>query len=129
MNRSPLILIVDDEELVREVASMMVQEAGWRAITAVDGRDCLNTFRKLNAAVDAVFMDFSMPDLNGYETYLELHRINPSVKVLFVSGLRLIPEVEALIRSGQAACLHKPFHEAELLKLLHQMIGEHRAEG
>ncbi len=117
---NPTILVVDDEELIREVASIMIEENGGKALTAVDGQDGVRVFEANKDVIDAVFMDFSMPNMNGYEAYQEIKKIKPSVKVIFVSGLKLTPEVEELVRKGETRFLSKPFHEIELIKAIRE---------
>ncbi|MBX7144151.1 MAG: response regulator [Oligoflexia bacterium] len=119
---SPTILIVDDEELMREVSSIMVEENGGKVITAVDGLDAVETFAENKDQIACVFMDFSMPRMNGHEALVEIRKIDPAAKILFVSGLKMTPEVEKLHRDGKVDFLSKPFHEIELIKALKRTI-------
>ena len=125
---NPTVLIVDDEELMREVTSIMIEENGGKVLTAVDGIDAVEVFAENRDKIDLVFMDVSMPRMNGYEAFLEIQKLDPSVAVLIVSGLRMTPEVEALHKSGQIDFLSKPFHEIELIKAL-KKVQEKKARG
>lgn len=114
VNSIPSILVVDDEELVREVTSMMVEERGWRVFTAASGIEAVNVVRKEGTIVVAAVVDFSMPDLNGYETAMKLWELNPALGMIITSGLGVIPEIEALRRSKKAFFLAKPFDDVQL---------------
>lgn len=118
LDGNPTVLIVDDEELMREVTSIMIEENGGKVLTAVDGLDAVEVFAENRGKIDCIFMDVSMPRMNGYEAFLEIKKIDPDIPVLVVSGLRMMPEVEELQKSGQIDFLSKPFHEVELIKAL-----------
>lgn len=118
LENNPLILVVDDEALIREVAVIMVEDNGGRVLTAATGEEAVEVFREKAEEIDYVCMDFSMPGLNGHEAFLEMEKIRPDVKVVFVSGLKITPEVQELHRAGRVEFLSKPFHEVELLKAI-----------
>lgn len=118
LERSPTILVVDDEELMREVVSIMIEENGGKVVTAVDGIDALEVFAENKGSISAIFMDVSMPRMNGYEAYLEIRKLDAEIPVLIVSGLNMTPEVEKLYKGGEVEFLSKPFHEVELIKAL-----------
>ncbi len=123
---NPTILIVDDEELMREVSSIMVEEKGGSVITAVDGIDAVDVFAENQDKISAVFMDVSMPRMNGYEAYLEIRKLSPTVPVLIVSGLKMMPEVQKLQASNEIDFLSKPFHEVELIKALNKALARRK---
>ncbi|MCI5065850.1 response regulator [bacterium] len=112
---NPLILYIDDEALLREVASMMIEDYGGRCIAAVDGNDAIEKFAEHADEIDFVYVDYSMPELNGYETIVELRKIRADVPICVVSGLDITPEVEELHRKGEVGFLSKPFREVDLL--------------
>jgi CheY-like chemotaxis protein len=124
---TPTILIVDDEELMREVTSIMIEENGGKVLTATDGLDAVEVFAENKDKIDGIFLDISVPRMNGYEAFLELRKIEPNIAVLIVSGLQMTPEIEALQTSGQADYLSKPFHEVELIKALKRVMAKKTA--
>lgn len=109
------VLFADDEELMREVVSIMIEENGGKVFLAVDGVDAVELFREHKEEISYTVLDFSMPNMDGYEAYLEIKKINPEAKVMFVSGLNITPEVEELVRKREVIFLSKPFNEKELL--------------
>lgn len=124
---NPTVLVVDDEELMREVATIMIEESGGKVIPAVDGQDAVSVFEKNKDVIDFVFMDFSMPNLNGYEAYLEITKIRSDVGFVFVSGLKITKELEALRAAGRIEFLSKPFHESTLLAALDRLAKRRAA--
>ncbi len=122
LSGQPRILVVDDEDLMREVVSIMIEENGGSVIEAVNGRDAVEKFKDQGDEVDCVFLDFSMPEMNGYEAYCAIRAINSQVPVIMVSGLGVTPEVANLQNSGEIKFMSKPFHESELIAVLNDSL-------
>lgn len=80
------ILVVDDEEAVREVAEKTLVNAGFSVVLAKDGLEAIQIFREQFANIALVLLDMTMPFMNGEETYRALKRIKSEVKVVFSSG-------------------------------------------
>jgi len=119
----PTVLVVDDEELIRDVSTMMIEDYGGKVIQAANGAAAIEIFKEKQAEIDVVFLDFSMPGINGYETLLEIRKLKPGQPTVMVSGLRLVPEVEELWHKGEVEFLSKPFHESELIKAIHKLTN------
>ena len=113
---NPLILYVDDEALLREVASFMIEDHGGRCVLAVDGDDAVEKFTAQSDEFSFVYVDYSMPNMNGYEAILAIRKIRPDIPIVVVSGLEITPEVEALTKSGEIGFLSKPFRESDLIE-------------
>jgi|GEM_PF-1987535 len=116
------ILIVDDEELVREVTVMMVEEAGAVTFTARDGAEAVEVFALQHKNLAAVFMDFSMPHLNGFQAFEKMQEISKAVPVVLVSGLKITPEVEAARAQEKLSFLNKPFKQDDVISALKRAI-------
>jgi len=115
---SGLVLLVDDEEAVRHVGASMLQHAGFDVITAHDGHEAVDLFRRRRNDVDCVLLDLAMPGLDGVETFRELRRIRSDVQVVLTSGYS---EQEAVNRfSGKklAGFVQKPFRLVELMDVI-----------
>jgi len=80
------ILVVDDEEPIRRVLKQMLEHAGYTVRTANDGREAVDLFRTCPDEIDCVFLDLTMPLLNGKETLAELRQIREDVRVILSSG-------------------------------------------
>jgi two-component system cell cycle sensor histidine kinase/response regulator CckA len=121
--KQPHVLLVDDEELLREVMALMIEEGGGTVIQARDGVEALKLFREQRSKINCVLLDFSMPGRNGFETYKDIILEEPAVKVIMVSGLRVIPEVQTLVLTKKIGFLAKPFHEADLVRAINEALG------
>lgn len=80
------ILLVDDENLIRNVATTILQRLGYRTLEAKDGLQALQIYKENPRRIDLVLLDGTMPQLSGRDTLRELIRINQDVRVLFSSG-------------------------------------------
>jgi PAS domain S-box-containing protein len=112
------ILLVDDEEYVRDVAKRQLERLGYKAITANDGIDAVDIYKKKKKKIDLVLLDMVMPNLAGKETFRELKNINPDIKVILISGFSRNGRAAEIIKEGALAFLQKPFKLYELSKAL-----------
>ena len=116
------ILVVDDEDLVREVACMIVRENGGEAFSAGTAEDALQVLRD-SPEVNFALLDYSMPGINGYETFVAMEKIKPGLPTIMTSGLTVVPEVAELHRSGRISFLPKPFGEVDLVRAIRRVKG------
>lgn len=112
------ILLVDDEEYVLDVAKRQLERLGYKAITAVDGIEAVDIYKKKKKKIDLVLLDMVMPNLAGKDTYRELKNINPDIKVVLISGFSQNAKATELLKEGALAFIQKPFKLYELSKTL-----------
>ncbi|HEV2463979.1 MAG TPA: response regulator [Acidobacteriaceae bacterium] len=94
----PLILCIDDEELGLQVRKLVLEREGYRVLTASEGGEGLKIFAQ--ERVDAVVLDFYMPEMNGAAVAAEIRRLRPSVPILLLSAYINLPsEVTCLVDS------------------------------
>jgi len=117
------ILVVDDEEGVRDVARGMLEREGFSVITAEDGREAVRIFPSVAGEIDAVLLDLSMPKMDGGEVLREMRRIRSDVKVILCSGYMEGRARELSDGPGQASFLHKPFDSETLLRTLREVLA------
>jgi two-component system cell cycle sensor histidine kinase/response regulator CckA len=115
------VLVVDDEDLVREVACMIIQENGGEAFSAAAAEDALQVLRD-SPEVNCVLVDYSMPGTNGYETFMAMEKVKPGLPTIMTSGLTVVPEVAELHRSGRISFLPKPFGEVDLVGAIQRVM-------
>lgn len=113
---SGLILVVDDEDTIREVAAMMLEEMGYTTLTAADGLEAVEIYRKHSDEIDAVLLDMTMPRMDGKACFRELRRINKSVKVILSSGYSEEDATSRFQGKGLIGFVQKPY-SPETLKL------------
>jgi CheY-like chemotaxis protein len=85
-NLTGTVLIVDDENVVRTVASHILDEIGMKVLSAENGKKAIDIYKKDPSRIDVILLDMTMPVMNGVETFKELKKINPDVKVILTSG-------------------------------------------
>ena len=110
------MLVIDDEDLVRQMLRDIIEDAGHEVSVASDGKAGLEVLEEKQA--DLVITDILMPEQDGLELIRALHRDHPDVKIIAISGggatvkLTFPPEAQEL---GAHDALHKPFERSELL--------------
>lgn len=118
-----VVLLVDDEEMVLDVTGQMLKRMGMHVLTAKDGLEAVATYRGHQVEIDIVLLDMTMPYLNGEETFQELHKINPEVKVVIASGYNEDDITSRTQSKGLAGCLQKPYTLAKLRSLFSRVMS------
>jgi len=108
------VLLVDDEETVRDVACAMLNEFGFEVISAADGREAVELYRVQGGRIDLVLMDLNMPNLNGEEAFHELRGMDPQVRVILSSGFSEQEVTRKFLGKGLAGFIQKPYTLAAL---------------
>jgi PAS domain S-box-containing protein len=125
LGNGELVLIVEDEEGVRNSLAQILTISGYRVICAANGNDAIKLGRENSSVLKLVIMDMILPDLNGLETAKILKLGNSALPVIFVSGYDEL-NTEA---AGVADCqLRKPVHPSEMLKHVRRLLDESHAK-
>ena len=117
-----VVLVVDDEPMVRRTATRILEGLGVTAITSEDGAEALRIYDGRKAEVALVLLDMSMPVMGGAECFRAL-RARSSVPVLVMSGYAIDREVQSLIAEGAAGFIEKPYTIAELSRQVVRILG------
>lgn len=112
------MLLADDEELVRRAAQRMLTRLGYNVLVAEDGLTALETYRQHQDEIAVVLLDVVMPVMNGFETLRRLKEIDPEVCVVLCSGYSADEGPAAAGSDGAAGYVKKPFHLADLRRLV-----------
>ncbi len=115
---SGLILLVDDEEVIRITGKYLLESMGYSVLLAEDGREGLTIFEKLHNDIKLVIMDMIMPNMNGRETFLEMKKIDDNCRVILSSGFTEDENLDEMRNEGLKGFLTKPFTRSELAKVL-----------
>lgn len=118
-----LILVVDDEPIMRKIAIRALQKAGYQVISADDGEKGVEVFKQHHHKLRLVLLDMQMPKKSGKETYQEMRAINADVKVLLTSGFRKDERVEEVLGMGGVDFLEKPYSFEQLTKAVHHILN------
>ncbi|MFA4937799.1 response regulator [Brevundimonas sp.] len=114
-----VVLVVDDDEAVRNVTAGYLSDLGYDVIEADSGGAALESLNH-NARIDAMVLDFAMPGMNGGELAKELKARRPFAPILFATGYA---DAEALIDVGEEMIVRKPFTQAELARKLSRTLA------
>jgi len=119
-----LILVVDDEEIVRETAREILETVGFDVLLAADGVEGVEVFREHADEVRAVILDMTMPRMNGEEAFNALRQIRPEVRVVLSSGYNELEAIRAFAGKGLAGFLRKPYTTVGLLEILRGILED-----
>jgi two-component system, cell cycle sensor histidine kinase and response regulator CckA len=117
-----LILVIDDEPVVRQVVAKMLRNLGYEVATAGDSVEAVQYYRDHHAAIDAVILDMMMPKMNGRECLQALRGINGDVRAVLSSGSLEDSEAQALINSGNIEYLQKPYQPQDLAAAVRRAV-------
>lgn len=118
------ILLVDDEAAVLETVSKLLEQIGYRVITCRNGKEAIALFKDQKQNIDLVVLDMIMPEMNGYDCFFELKKIDPGVRVLLSSGFTREQDVSHMMNSGLKGFFSKPYNFYELSRIIHQVISD-----
>ncbi len=116
------ILLAEDDAAVRELHRIILAEAGYRVIEAVDGREALDRFMEHQTEIDILATDVIMPGMNGRILYEKIRKTHPGMKVLFMSGYTKDIIVERGILDDEFSVLTKPVTPQKLLGKIREIL-------
>lgn len=118
------ILVIDDEEHIRELCRDLLEPLGYTILLADSGREGINIFRMSHDSIDLVMLDMIMPKMGGGEVFQALRTIKPDVKVILCSGYSHngFAGIDTLVRSGAAGFIQKPFTRQTILSAIKKAL-------
>ena len=125
---SGTVLLVDDEEIIRDVASEMLELLGLTVLTAKDGREAVEIYRKRGKEIRLVILDLKMPRMGGEEAFEEIRRLNPEAVVVLSSGYNEKEFDGNVVFKGLAGFIQKPYRLDTLSEKLWEVLGEELPE-
>lgn len=117
------VLVVDDEESLRDIASDLLAELGMKVITAENGRKAVDMVAKRKQEISLILLDMIMPELNGRDCYQEIKKIMPDAKVVICTGYAPREMMSELLEEGVLDVIRKPFRLSELKKVVHSCLA------
>ena len=124
LGHGELILVVDDEESIREITRGTLETFGYQVLTASDGTEALALYADKKNEIAVVLTDMVMPFMDGSATIRALQRMNPKVRIIAASGLGAGQHAGEGVLEGVAVFLNKPYTAEKLLKTLAQVLQE-----
>ncbi len=122
MNHSekPSIILVDDDDLVRDSATRLLQEVGFDVVSFADGHDALAWL--MTKPVDAVLSDIKMPKITGIELLVKIHANDPETPVILMTGFAELEVAVAAIHEGAFDFITKPYNPTQLIHILEKAV-------
>ena len=118
------LLIVEDEETLLEMLKVAVEGKGYRVITANDGLQALEVYRSRKDEIDLVVTDIGLPKITGELLFGELKKLNPSVKVILVSGYIDVNLKSEILKAGVKEFIQKPYFPDDALKKIREVLDQ-----
>jgi CheY-like chemotaxis protein len=117
------VLVVDDDEVIRQLIAVNLQLEGFEVATAVDGQDCLD--KVVEVAPDVITLDVMMPRLDGWETALQLRKSPETahIKIVLITARAQEEDISRGAHVGADAYLTKPFDPGEMIRVIRELAG------
>ncbi|HEY9673287.1 MAG TPA: response regulator [Waterburya sp.] len=118
-----LILVVDDEDSIREMTKTLLETYGYKVLLASDGIEAIALYTQHQKKISVVLIDMMMPSIDGPTAIGILQKINPKVKIIGISGLVLNHQISEFLGNSVKTFLPKPYTSGELLKNLQLVLN------
>jgi CheY-like chemotaxis protein len=117
------VLVVDDDEVIRQLIAVNLTLEGFDVETAIDGQDCLDRVGEI--APDVITLDVMMPRLDGWETAVQLRQAPETahIKVVLITARAQEEDVARGTSVGADAYLTKPFDPGEMIRIVRELAG------
>lgn len=112
----PHVLVIDDEQPVRDAVTDILELAGLAVLAAPDGRAGIELYRQHQTDIGLILLDLSMPGLNGEETFRELRQLNAHVRVLLSSGYSHDEVAARFAGQDEVGFIQKPYEADQLVR-------------
>lgn len=119
-----IVLVIDDEQPVRETVRDILESSGIFVIDAESGRAGIEHFTRHHDEIDVVLIDMQMPFMNGAETLQALRKIKPNARVILSSGYSEHDPIRLVLQGENTLFLPKPYDSESLLRKVHQLITQ-----
>ena len=118
------LLLVDDEDVIIRVVLKMIAILGYEGLVARNGQEAVELYQTHSAQISLVVLDMVMPKMGGPETFNELKKINPNIKVLITSGYGITDKVKKMLDQGGAEFIQKPFDLDQFSQTIGKIMGK-----
>jgi two-component system, cell cycle sensor histidine kinase and response regulator CckA len=119
---SETILLVDDEEMIRNVACAMLKNLGYQVVVAASGAEAVEVINQRGDSIDLVILDMIMPEMDGGMTFDRIHAIMPNIAVLLSSGYSINGQAINIMQKGCKGFIQKPFTLSELSQKIRRTL-------
>lgn len=118
-----LILVVDDEQIIRTTAAAILKQLGYEVLLAENGQKGVEVYNLHKDLIKLVILDMIMPVMNGRECFEQIRKVNPNAKVILASGFAKEEDLHQMKQHGLCGFIHKPYSVSELSQLLQKHLS------
>ncbi len=118
------VLVVDDEDVIRQTATTMLEALGYQVLTATNGREGLEQYRRHLGEINVVLLDMVMPEMNGQACFREIRRLDPHARIIICSGFTRDADITQLFSEGLAGYLQKPYRRVDLSREVGRVLKQ-----
>jgi two-component system cell cycle sensor histidine kinase/response regulator CckA len=116
------ILLVDDEEVIIDVGSQLLEKLGYTVIRARGGEEAIQRYQENKDKIHMIILDMIMPDVGGSEVYEKIKKIDPEAKILLSSGYSIDGQATEILNKGCNGFIQKPFNLKDLSKKIREVL-------
>ncbi len=116
------ILVVDDEEIMRTLATKILTICGYNVLLAEDAEIAVKTFKKNIDKIDLALIDFAMPKMTGEALFEKLKEIKPNLKIVMASGFKQDKKIQSILNQGLNGFIGKPYSVFSLSKKIYDIL-------
>lgn len=117
------ILAIDDEESVRKIIELQLNQLGYDVLFAKDGNDAIRVYKSNENIIKIVLLDLIMPNLGGIETLKKLKKLNSEVKTIVMSGFHSEKNMKEALKEGASCFINKPFRIKQLAGIIDKAMS------
>ncbi len=117
-----VVLVVDDEPIMRKIALKVLKDEGYEVLSAEDGAQGLQLFSKYHSKITLVLLDMVLPHMSGKEVYMEMKKIDPELTVLLNTGFKDDERVQEVFKLGIRDFIEKPYSFKQLVQAVEKAI-------
>lgn len=122
------IMVVDDEEDIRNVTKEILEHYGYQVFLAKDGKEAVDIFKEKSEEIDLVVLDLSLPHMKGEDVMKKIMEMTPDVRVIVSSGTSDKERIKFLTKLGAKAFINKPYPFEKLLRLIREVLDKYKLE-
>lgn len=123
------VLFVDDEVMIHEIVKHALERWSYSFLSTCNGKEAVCVYEKEKDHIGLVILDIVLRDIQGYEVYNRIKRINPEVKVLLMTGNGIDAKIRSILSCSLNSIIQKPFHIMHLYEKLNEMLSLNTVAG
>jgi CheY-like chemotaxis protein len=123
----PTVLVVDDEEDLRDIMRRMLERRGFHALVAGDPQQAVDTCRQHDGVIDLLLTDLTLPGISGSELARTAAELRPEMRIVYISGLPREIALDQGLIGDDARLIRKPFTSEALVSTVRSALEEDRA--